>query len=69
MLAELINRPDETAQFKRIMIPLVRRVYPQLITDKIISIQPLPEPTFLRFYKNRNRERDIPKANWLKQGF
>ena len=32
--------PDESP-FKRISIPLIRRIYPQLITDKIINVQPL----------------------------
>jgi len=36
--------------FKRIQIPLVRRIYPQLIADKIINVQPLTGPTGLVYY-------------------
>ena len=37
-------------QFKRISIPLVRRIYPQLIANKIVSVQPLTGPTGLAYY-------------------
>ena len=40
----------EPADFKRISIPLVRRLYPQLIADKIVSVQPLTGPTGLPYY-------------------
>lgn len=39
---------DDIASFKRISIPLVRRIYPQLIANKIVSVQPLLGPTGLR---------------------
>lgn len=32
---------DKEGMFKRISIPLVRRIYPQLIANKIVSVQPL----------------------------
>ena len=38
------------AQFKRISIPLIRRIYPQLIANKIVSVQPLLGPTGLVYY-------------------
>lgn len=41
--------PEEN-QFKRISIPLVRRIYPQLIADKLVSVQPLTGPTGLAYY-------------------
>ena len=34
-------------EFKRISIPLVRRIYPQLIASKICSVQPLTGPSAL----------------------
>lgn len=43
------NRRD-IAEFKRISIPLVRRIYPQLIADKIVSVQPLLGPSSLVHY-------------------
>ncbi len=41
---------DDIGQFKRIQIPLVRRIYPQLIANKIVSVQPLLGPTGLVYY-------------------
>lgn len=32
---------DDLAPFKRISIPLVRRIYPQLIANKIVGVQPM----------------------------
>lgn len=48
----LINQaaPAKPAEFKRISIPLVRRIYPQLIANKIVSVQPLLGPTALTYY-------------------
>lgn len=40
----------DIAQFKRISIPLVRRIYPQLIANKIVTVQPLLGPTGLVYY-------------------
>jgi hypothetical protein len=40
----------DEAQFKRITMPLVRRIYPQLIADKIVNVQPLLGPTGLLHY-------------------
>lgn len=40
----------DVAQFKRISIPLVRRIYPQLIANKVVSVQPLLGPTGLVYY-------------------
>jgi hypothetical protein len=41
---------SDIAQFKRISIPLVRRIYPQLIANKLVSVQPLLGPTGLVYY-------------------
>src|SRR3954468_6145231 len=51
---KLINEQStdtgDIAQFKRISIPLVRRIYPQLIANKIVTVQPLLGPTGLVYY-------------------
>ncbi len=41
---------SDVAQFRRISIPLVRRIYPQLVANKIVSVQPLLGPTGLVYY-------------------
>lgn len=41
---------SDVSQFRRISIPLVRRIYPQLIANKIVSVQPLLGPTGLVYY-------------------
>jgi hypothetical protein len=47
---EVSTDTGDIAQFKRISIPLVRRIYPQLIANKIVSVQPLLGPTGLIYY-------------------
>lgn len=47
---ELATDTGDIAQFKRISIPLIRRIYPQLIANKIVSVQPLLGPTGLVYY-------------------
>jgi hypothetical protein len=36
--------------FKRISIPLVRRVYPSLIANSLVGVQPLSAPSSLVYY-------------------
>ena len=36
--------------FDRISIPLIRRIYPQLIASKIVSVQPMTAPSSLSYY-------------------
>lgn len=50
LLNETMTDTGDIAQFKRISIPLVRRIYPQLIANKIVSVQPLLGPTGLVYY-------------------
>lgn len=50
LMNEAATDTADIAQFKRISIPLVRRVYPQLIANKIVSVQPLLGPTGLVYY-------------------
>lgn len=47
---ELSTDSGDVAQFKRISIPLVRRIFPQLIANKIVTVQPLLGPTGLVYY-------------------
>ncbi len=50
LINEAMTDTGDIAQFKRISIPLVRRIYPQLIANKIVSVQPLLGPTGLVYY-------------------
>src|SRR3954467_9866207 len=50
LINEVSSDTGDIAQFKRISIPLVRRIYPQLIANKIVSVQPLLGPTGLVYY-------------------
>lgn len=50
LISEAATDTSDVAQFKRISIPLVRRIYPQLIANKIVSVQPLLGPVGLVFY-------------------
>lgn len=52
----------KAGEFKRIAIPLVRRIYPSLIADKLVSVQPLNvvnvPPVFLPPAKYRSIDDD-----------
>ena len=50
LMNEVSTDTGDIAMFKRISIPLVRRIYPQLIANKIVSVQPLLGPTGLVYY-------------------
>src|SRR5271156_792156 len=50
LMNEVSTDTSDIAMFKRISIPLVRRIYPQLIANKIVSVQPLLGPTGLVYY-------------------
>lgn len=50
LISEVSTDTSDVAQFQRISIPLVRRIYPQLIANKIVSVQPLLGPTGLIYY-------------------
>lgn len=50
LLTEAGTDTSDIANFKKISIPLIRRVYPQLIANKIVSVQPLLGPTGLVYY-------------------
>jgi len=62
------GRTAEPAQFKRITIPLIRRIYPQLIVGNVVAVQPLMSSFNLQRYiqgSSPNKE----KANWKTEGF
>jgi hypothetical protein len=50
LMNENTTDSSDVAQFKRISIPLVRRIYPQLIANKVVSVQPLLGPAGLVYY-------------------
>lgn len=50
LINELSTDTSDIAQFKRISIPLVRRIFPHLIANKIVAVQPLLGPTGLVYY-------------------
>jgi hypothetical protein len=50
LMNEVSTDTSDISQFKRISIPLVRRIYPQLIANKVVSVQPLLGPTGLVYY-------------------
>src|ERR1019366_7184434 len=50
LMNEVSTDTSDIAMFKRISIPLVRRIYPQLNANKIVSVQPLLGPTGLVYY-------------------
>jgi len=50
LMNETATDSSDVANFKRISIPLVRRIYPQLIANKVVSVQPLLGPTGLVYY-------------------
>jgi hypothetical protein len=70
LINESSTDSGDVAQFKRISIPLVRRIYPQLIANKVVSVQPLLGPTGLVYYlrfrygSNKGTVRGATKAGF-----
>ena len=57
-------------EFSRISIPLVRRIYPQLIANKITDVQPLMGPSglihYLRYRYSQNKgQLPINDETWI----
>lgn len=50
LVNEAATDTSDIAQFKKISIPLVRRIFPQLVANKIVSVQPLLGPVGLVYY-------------------
>lgn len=77
--AALRYRPDpEPATFTRISIPLVRRIYPQLIANDIVNVQPMMNSNVADIYANWNhaggtrwryRRPEKIEVDWKKEGF
>ena len=67
-LKDEINRRSRS--FARISIPLVRRIYPQLIAENIVNVQPLMAPTglvyYLRHQYSQNRGGTRPRPEGLR---
>lgn len=58
------EEPNEWSQFA---IPLVRRVFPQLMANKIVGVQPKSGPVGLKIIKriyNKANDNDIIAAAW-----
>jgi hypothetical protein len=49
------GQPGQIAQFSRIRIPLVRRIYPGLIAETITGVQPMTQPSSLAYYARHVR--------------
>lgn len=56
------------AGFSKIAFPLVRRVFANLIADKIVSIQPMSLPSGLLFYLDFRYEGDTTKPPYTADG-
>ena len=50
LMNEAMTDSGDVAQFKRISIPLVRRIFANLIANKVVSVQPLLGPAGLVYY-------------------
>lgn len=66
-MSDEIPEMPEVAQFKRLSLPLIRRVYPQLIHDKFCGVQPLSGPSTLPYYlrASLNRIQGINNDGWI----
>lgn len=75
---------EEIAKFSRTMIPLARRlqikrVYPQLISDQVVAIQPVHRPATMAWLENyrfsensgglKRKKSTSVKVDWKKEGF
>jgi hypothetical protein len=73
------NTAADIAQFRRISIPLMRRVYPSLMANNLISVQPLNGPASLIYYldyrfavagETTNANPYVSsKVDWKREGF
>jgi hypothetical protein len=50
--------------FDRIKLPLIQRVYPQLIADNLVAVQPLFKPTGLEYYLKHSLMIDNPSPQF-----
>ena len=47
---------NDIAKFKKIVIPMVRRIFPHLITNDVVGVQPMLAPVGLAYALRRNYE-------------
>lgn len=59
-----MTQAADTAQFKRLSVPLIRRVYPQLIANNVVSVQPLLGPTGLVHYLRWQYSENAKNQEW-----
>ena len=61
-----VNGADASELIPKVMFPLIRRVFPNLIANKLVGIQPLTRPTGIIYYlvyKFANTKGDIVKGD------
>ncbi len=46
----MLQQVSTPGAFDRISIPLVRRIYPQMIASDLVNVQPMQGPTGLIYY-------------------
>jgi hypothetical protein len=51
-----INVSADAAAFVKIQLPLIRKVYPNMITRELVSVQPMSQPTMKIFYHDLIRK-------------
>src|SRR5690625_1129831 len=49
-LNEAATTTSDIVPFAKFAFPLVRRVYPELLANRLVSVQPIPMPTAMVFY-------------------
>ena len=67
--AVLQYRPSEPANFERIQLPTMRRIYPQLIAGNIVGVQPMGDGSLIRFLTRYRPPKSSEKVNWKQEGF
>jgi hypothetical protein len=62
------KKPNSNPLLNPLIIPMVRRVYPQLITSQIVGVQPMAGPVGMAFamrstYSTREVQPEEPKIS------
>lgn len=55
-VAEALPVAKPPAEFNKMMIPLIRKTFPELIANNLVSVQPMSGPIGLTFYRNYIKE-------------
>ena len=62
MMHPYVQPPVISLPFSRLVLPMMRRVFPELITNEIIGVQPMSAPTGLAFaYDNKKKRKNRKK--------